>query len=255
MHANSLKRKLREGRRVCGMLVDVNSADVVELFGHLGFDFVLLDAQHGGLDPEHARGLCRAAEVTGLTSLVRVPANDAAAILSYLDAGAAGIVVPNIASGPEAEAAASAARYPPLGRRGAAGRSRAAGYGLRQSTAEYFAAANEEVLFLPLVEDQEALGHLDEICRVPGVDVVLAGPGDLALSMGVPGRLRDPRVAAAVEQIRSAAARAGKPAMTLAVDPADGRALYAQGFQGLVVGATGLLAGAGRDFLANVGRD
>jgi 4-hydroxy-2-oxoheptanedioate aldolase len=123
MRANGLKRKLAEGRRVCGVLADVSSEDIVELFGHLGFDFAILDGQHGGLNPDRARALCRAAELTGMTAIVRVPRNDASVILAYLDAGALGIVVPNIADGAQAAAAAEAMRYPPLGQRGASSRS------------------------------------------------------------------------------------------------------------------------------------
>lgn len=254
MRANTLKQKLAAGRRVCGVLVDVTSEDLVEVFGHLGFDFAVLDAQHGGVDPERARGLLRAAELTGLATLVRVPRNDASVILRYLDAGAGGIIVPNVMTGPDVAAAVSAMKYPPAGRRGAAGRSRAAGYGLTQSPAEWFGAANAEVLFMPLVEDPEALDHLAAICGTAGVDAVLAGPGDLSLAMGVPGGFRDPRVQAAVERIRAAAVAAGRPALTLATDADAGRALYAQGFQGLIVAPTGLLVAACRDFLERVGR-
>jgi 2-keto-3-deoxy-L-rhamnonate aldolase RhmA len=254
MRANLLKRRLAEGRRVCGVLIDVNNADLVELVGHLGFDFALLDAQHGGLNPELARGLLRAADATSMTSLVRVPKNDASVILEYLDAGAGGIIVPNVAERADVDAAASAIKYPPAGRRGASSRSRAAGYGIPQTAAQYYAAANDEVLFLPLIEDLAALDHLDEICSAPGTDVVLAGPGDLSLSMGLPGGVRDPQVLAALERIRATAAKAGKPTMTIAGDAAQGRALYEQGFQGLIVGASALLAGAARDFLDGVKR-
>jgi len=254
VRANALKRKLAEERRVCGVLVDVLSEDLVEVFGRVGFDFAVLDAQHGGVDPERARGLLRAAELPGLTTLVRVPRNDASEILRYLDAGAGGIIVPNVTTGTDVAQAVSAMKYPPEGRRGAAGRSRAAGYGLTQSAADWFAGANAEVLFMPLVEDPEALDHLPEICGAPGVDAVLAGPGDLSLAMGVPGGFGDPRVQAAVARIRAAAVAAGRPAITLATDARSGRALYAQGFQGLIVAPTSLLVAACRDSLDGVGR-
>lgn len=253
MRENGLRRKLTAGRRVCGALVDITSEDLVELCGRVGFDFVLLDGQHGGLDPERARSLCRAAELTDMTAIVRVPRNDPSVILRYLDAGAAGIVVPNIADGQEVDAAVAAIKYPPVGRRGASSRSRAAGYGLTQSAAEYYAAANREVLFLPLVEDPGALLNLPAICGAAGVDVVLAGPGDLSLAMGIPGGVTDPRVLVAVEQIRAAAAVAGKPVMTVALDPAHGRALYTEGYQGLIVGVTAMFANTARDFLGQLG--
>jgi 2-keto-3-deoxy-L-rhamnonate aldolase RhmA len=114
--------------------------------------------------------------------------------------------------------------------------------------------ANEEVLLLPLVEDPGALPHLPAICGTRGVDVVLAGPGDLSLAMGIPGGVTDPRVLVAVEQIRAAAAVAGKPVMTVALDAAHGRALYVEGYQGLIVGVTAMLANTARDFLGQLGR-
>lgn len=254
MRTNSLKRKLVAGQRVCGVLVEFHNPELVELFGHLGYDFVFLDGQHCGLNVEVARELIRAADVTGMTSIVRVPRNDASVILEYLDAGAGGIIVPNITSRAETEAAVAAMRYPPVGIRGGFGRSRAANYGITQTQVEYFTKMNDEVLFVPLIEDQSALPHLPTICSTPGVDIVVIGPGDMALSMGIPGGWKDPRVQAAVEQIRAAAAAAGKPSMIVALDPADGQALYAQGFRLLIVGATNLLANSARGFLKELGR-
>jgi 2-keto-3-deoxy-L-rhamnonate aldolase RhmA len=254
VRTNTLKRKLLAGQKVCGVLMEFHSPEMVELFGHLGYDFVFLDGQHCGLNVDVARGLIRAADLTGMTSLVRVPRNDASIILEYLDAGAGGIIVPNITTRAEVQAAVAAMRYPPVGTRGGFGRSRAANYGITQAQVEYFTKMNEEVLFVPLIEDQSALPHLQAICSTPGVDVVAIGPGDMALSMGIPGGWKDPRVLAAVEQIRAAAAAAGKPAMIVALDPADGRALYAQGFQLLIVSATNLLVNSARGFLKELGR-
>ncbi|HSB69130.1 MAG TPA: aldolase/citrate lyase family protein [Candidatus Methylomirabilis sp.] len=254
MRANSLKRKLTAGQRVCGVLIEFNNAELFELFGHLGYDFVFIDGQHCGMGVETARAMMRAADLTGMTSIVRVPKNDPAIILEYLDAGAGGIVVPNIVSRADAEGAVAAMKYPPIGQRGGFGRSRAANFGITQSQVEYFTKMNDEVLFVPLIEDQSALPHLAAICSTPGVDVVLIGPGDMALSMGIPGGWKDPRVQAAVEQIRAAAAAAGKPTMLVALDPADGRELYAQGFRALMVSAVGLLVNSGANFLKEIGR-
>lgn len=254
VRTNSLKRKLAAGQRVCGVLVEFHNPELVELFGHLGYDFVFLDGQHCGLNVDVARNLIRAADVTGMTSLVRVPRNDASIILEYLDAGAGGIIVPNITTRAETEAAVAAMKYPPVGVRGGFGRSRAANYGITQTQVEYFTKMNDEVLCLPLIEDQSALPNLAAICSTPGVDIVLLGPGDMALSMGIPGGWKDPRVQAAVEQIRAAAAAAGKPAMIVALDPTDGRALYAQGFQVLIVSTCSLVGSAGRGFLKEMGR-
>lgn len=254
MRTNSLKRKLAAGQRACGVLAEFHNPELVELFGHLGYDFVFFDGQHCGLNVEVARGLIRAADVTGMTSLVRVPRNDASVILEYLDAGAGGIIVPNITTRAETEAAVAAMKYPSAGLRGGFGRSRAANYGLTQTQMEYFTKMNDEVLCVPLIEDQSALAHAPAISATPGVDIVVIGPGDMSLSMGIPGGWKDPRVQATVENIRAAAAAHGKPTMIVALDPADGRALYAQGFQVLIVSATSLLANSARGFLKELGQ-
>ena len=249
MRVNTLKAKLREGRRVIGVLVTIQDPELVELFGHLGYDFAFLDAQHGGLTVGTAKALIRAAELTGMTPLVRVPRNDASVILEYLDAGAGGIIVPNVASRADAEAAVQAIKYPPRGRRGAATASRAARYGVTQTPAEYLTRANEETMFVPLLEDREVLDVLPQVVGVDGVDVVLIGPADLALSMGIPGGWSDPRVQAEVDRIAGAARAAGRPAMIVALDPEDGRRLIDRGFQALIVVAGAVMARAARNFL------
>ncbi len=249
MRVNALKAKLREGRRVVGVLVTIQNAELVELFGHVGYDFAFLDGQHGGITVETARDLIRAAELTGMTALVRAPRNDPSVILEYLDVGAGGIIVPNIASRAAAEAAVQAIKYPPRGTRGAATASRAAFYGVTQSAAEYLRRANEETMFVPLLEDREVLGVLPEVVGVDGVDVVLIGPADLALSMGIPGGWSDPRVQAEVDRIAQAAHAAGRPAMIVALNPEDGRRLIERGFQALIVATGSLIANAARNFL------
>ena len=249
MRTNSLKAKLRAGERVVGVLLTLKDPDLIELFGHLGYDFVFLDAQHGGIGVESARELMRAAELVGMTALVRVPRNDPSVILEYLDAGAGGIIVPNVMTREGAEEAVRAIKYAPQGNRGAMTMSRAAFYGVGQTGAEYMARANEETLFLPILEDAEALDVLPEIIGVDGVDVALIGPGDLALSMGIPGGWNDPRVQEAVERIKDTARAAGKPAMIVALNPEDGRRQVERGFQGLIVISGLLIADAARDML------
>jgi 2-keto-3-deoxy-L-rhamnonate aldolase RhmA len=248
VRANALKAKLRAGQRVVGVLVTIQSPDLVELFGHLGYDFVFLDAQHGGITVETARELMRAADLTGMTPLVRVPANDPAVILEYLDAGAGGIIVPNVTSRAQAEAAVRAIKYWPEGTRGSFTASRAAFYGVGGSSAEYYRQANAETMFVPLVEDREALDALPGIVGVEGVDVVLIGPGDLALSMGIPGGWTDPRVQAAVDRIAAAARDAGRPTMIAALSVDDARQLVERGFQAILVVSGSLIAGAARNF-------
>ena len=249
MRTNALKAKLKAGQQVVGALVTINSADLVEMFGHLGYDFVFLDGQHGGLGVETARELIRAAELTGMTPLVRVPKNDPAVILEYLEVGAGGIIVPNVTSRAEAVQAARAIKYPPRGMRGAMFGSRAAFYGIPRPAPEYVVRANEETLFAAILEDQEVLPVVDEVVSTPDLDVVVIGPADLALSMGIQGGWSEPRVQAEVGRIHQAARAAGRPAMIVALDPEDGRRLLAQGYQALLVITGSLIVNAARGFL------
>ena len=249
MRTNALKAKLEAGERVAGVLLTIPDADLVEMFGHLGYDFVFLDAQHGGIGVETARELVRAAELTGMTPLVRVPRNDPSVILEYLETGVGGIIVPNVMSRADAEAAVGAIKYAPWGNRGNMSTSRAAFYGITQSAAEYMTRANEETMFLPILEDREVLDVVPEVVGVEGVDAVLIGPGDLALSMGVPGGWKDPRVQAEVDRIHAAARAAGKGAILVALDADDARRLREQGYQGLMVVTASLIANAARELL------
>ncbi len=249
MRTNTVKAKLRAGHRVVGVLITIQNAELVELFGHLGYDFAFLDAQHGGITVETGRELIRAAELTSMTPLVRVPRNDPSVILEYLDAGAGGIIVPNIVSRTDGEAAVRAIKYAPWGARGAMTGSRAAFYGVTQTAAEYLRRANEETMFVPLLEDREVLEVVPEVVGVEGVDLVAIGPADLALSMGIPGGWSDPRVQAEVDLIAQAARTAGRPVMIAALDPEDGRRLIARGFQALIVLSGPLIASAARNFL------
>jgi 4-hydroxy-2-oxoheptanedioate aldolase len=249
VRTNALKAKLEAGQPVVGALVTINHAELVEVFGHLGYDFVFLDAQHGGLSVETARELIRAAELTGMTPLVRVPRNDPAVILEYLDSGAGGIIVPDVASRADTEAAVRAVKYPPDGARGASFASRAAFYGIPRAAAEYVRRANAETMVVPLLESRDVLPVLDDVVKVPGVDLYAIGPADLGLSLGIQGGWSEPPIQAAVDRIHQAVRAAGRPTMIVARDPEDGRRLRAQGYQALLVSTGSLLVGAGRAML------
>src|SRR6185369_12607097 len=123
-----MKAKLKAGQPVFGVQVDTDWPELVEVLGHLGYDWVFLDAEHGPLSEAAVVGLVRAAESAGITPVVRVPRNEPETILRYLETGVAGIVVPQVNSGDEARRIVQAVKYPPVGARGI-GASRASGYG------------------------------------------------------------------------------------------------------------------------------
>jgi 4-hydroxy-2-oxoheptanedioate aldolase len=153
-----------------------------ELLATLGFDSFVLDLQHGDIDYRDAVGIFQAIRAGGATPMVRVAANDAAAIGRLLDAGAFGVICPMISSRAEAEAFVGACHYPPRGRR-SFGPVRA---NVHASTdpAGYFAAAASQLIAIALIETAEALRNLDEILTTPGLDAVYIGASDLAIAHG-----------------------------------------------------------------------
>jgi 4-hydroxy-2-oxoheptanedioate aldolase len=134
---NDLKQKLIEGKVVFGPIINFSSTWFVDVAGLCGFDFVLLDAEHGPLSPMDAEPMIRAAEAANIVPLVRVVANSGTEMLRFLDIGAMGLKVPRIESSNDARQMVQAMRYAPDGNRGLAGSTRAAGYGARLSLPDY----------------------------------------------------------------------------------------------------------------------
>jgi 4-hydroxy-2-oxoheptanedioate aldolase len=207
VRVNETKARLRAGDTVFGCFVRYPDAGLVELLGYQGFDFLVLDAEHGTMEPRDCEHLVRAAELRGVTPLVRVPTNQPPAILRYLDTGAQGVHVPLVASAGDAESAVRAVKYWPRGARGLAG-VRAAGYGQETSLGEYVARANDETLVVVQVETPAAVRAVTDIAAVDGVDVVFVGPTDLSHALGVPGRVDAPAVQEAFDEIVRRAAGA-----------------------------------------------
>ncbi|HEY3108047.1 MAG TPA: aldolase/citrate lyase family protein [Chloroflexota bacterium] len=252
MRPNELAARLAAGAAVVGPLLSFNSPELVEVCGFAGFDFVLIDAEHNLVGPESCQQLVRAAEVAGLTALVRVPRNDQATILGFLETGVQGVVVPHVRGAVDAAAAVAAVKYPPIGRRSAAGSSRPANYGLTQTAGEYFALANERTMVIALVEEVEGFENLEAIGRTPGIDLLFLGDGDLAMDMGRPGQREHPAVRRVVEDavVRGRAANLllGGPATTAA---AAGK-LVGAGFRFVLVPLAGLFAAPAREVVRAV---
>ncbi len=186
-------------RPLFGPFCKSSDAGVIEALGHAGFDFVILDMEHGPNTVETIQQLLRAAEVVGILPVVRVPAADAEMISKVLDVGAAGVQIPQIASAEDVEAARRAAKFAPSGERGVCRFVRAAGYSSTEKN-EYFKEANEALLVIQ-VEGQAASDNLEHILDVPGPDVVFIGPYDLSQSLGVPGQIEHPLVVEKMNQI------------------------------------------------------
>ena len=211
MRTNTLKQKLKEGKVVCGAMLTFPSPTAVEMLGYMGFDWVLIDNEHGSITVDTSEDLIRAAELTGVAPIVRPVANRPEVIAPFLDRGALGVQVPHVNTRAEAEAAVAACKYFPEGTRGIFSRGRPAEYGMRESTQAYAASANTLVCLM--LEEVEAINNIDDIVRVPGVDVLFIGSGDLSQSMGFVGQQTHPEVLSVMEKgvkrIREAGVVAG----------------------------------------------
>ena len=200
MRPNATRGKLASGDAVAGLIVPVAAPVLVDLAALAGFDYILIDTEHGHLGFEAAEHLVRAAEAAGVTPLVRASHNAPSEILRLLDIGAQGVMVPQIGSAADAEAAVRSVKFHPRGNRGLAS-SRAADYGLTGSMEDYVVHANRETMVLALIEEIRAVDNFEAILAIDGVDVVFIGASDLAQSMGYPGRPDHPKVRVAIDRI------------------------------------------------------
>lgn len=180
----SLRARLRRHDQVVGLFVQTPHPLVAEVLGGIGPDVLCLDQEHSPFDAGSLHVVVAAATLAGVPAVVRVPADTAHHVGAALDAGAAGVLVPRVESAAEAAAAATFARYPPAGTRGV-GPTRGTAFG--RDVAAGVARAAQETLVAVQVETQRGVEALGEILEVDGVDLVFAGPGDLAVSTGLTG--------------------------------------------------------------------
>lgn len=191
-----------DSTRLLALIVKVPSASTVELAGHAGFDFVLIDTEHGPSDMGELEHHVRAAESAGIRSLIRVSGAASPDILRALDAGADGVVIPHVTCAADLQSAVARTRYPPAGRRSLALSTRAGRHGTRPI--DEHVASGDDLLLIAQLEDAEALEHLPEILDSEDLTGVFIGPADLSASLGRPGQLDHPVVNDAVERITAA---------------------------------------------------
>ena len=186
MRTNTTRAKLAAGKVVFGAIISRHAPDLVELFGAIGYDFVMIDCEHGPMDVDEVEHMVRAAEAFTITPIARIPDHHDSTILRFLDRGVQGIIVPHVNTPEAADAVAKAARYWPEGHRGMAG-GRAHDYGVGVSRDQSTRWINAQLLVIPMIEETAAVANLDAILKVPGIDVLHVASGDLGQSMGNPG--------------------------------------------------------------------
>ena len=199
MKRNRMKEKLHAGEPVFGVSVMIPSPQIVEMIAAAGFDWVLLDCEHGTLTLESVELMAMAAEASGVTAIARPVTKSAEHILQVLDRGVMGVQVPHVNSAADAREVIAAVKYHPLGKRGLAAGTRAAVYDAHGTLAEYVQAANDATLIAIQLEEQAAIDNIDELLGVDGIDVFFIGPSDLSQSMGHPGNPKAPTVARAID--------------------------------------------------------
>jgi 2-keto-3-deoxy-L-rhamnonate aldolase RhmA len=206
---NRLKRLLAEGRTPIGVFIaELRQPSVIQVAANAGFDFVLIDNEHGVFSIESIADLCRAARMLDLTPIVRVPDHAYPWIAQPLDAGAQGIMAPRIETPEQVAAVVRCMKYPPTGARGNA---QSIGYLDFRSgpSAEVLARVNTETFLVVQVETRAAAENLEAILSVPGVDAALVGPNDLSIALGVPGATDGPEVRTVIERVIEVGRRLG----------------------------------------------
>lgn len=225
---NPLKKRLGQGKKALGCWLNLAHPAIAEIMGLAGYDLVLMDLEHGLGELDQAADMLRGLAHTPAATAVRAPANDPVFLKRILDQGPDAVMIPMVETAEEARAAVAACRYPPKGNRGwAAGVARASSYGLVK---DYTLKAADNLVVILQIESVTAVGNIDAIAGVEGVDMLFVGRNDLAASAGHILQLDHPEVNAMLDRVEAAARRAGRWLGTVPSRDLDTAALFRRGF-------------------------
>jgi 2-dehydro-3-deoxyglucarate aldolase len=241
---NTFRQAVRNRERLIGCWSSLASPITAEILGLMGFDWLLLDAEHAPNDVDTLIPQLMALKDSRSAPVVRPPANDPVIIKRLLDIGFFNLLIPFVESAADATRAVRATRYPPQGMRGVSVGHRGNRYG---TVPEYLHSANDNLCIVVQIESRAAVEAIDEILAVDGVDAVFVGPSDLAASLGHLGDANHRDVQQAIELVFARAQAAGKASGILATVQADAERYLSMGSQVVAVGADlGLLKTAGQ---------
>ena len=234
-----------------GCFVTYPLPDLAEFTAALGFDFILIDNEHGIMTHNTLCDMVRASQGIGVPAVVRCTANEYEHVQKALDFGANGVQVPLVNTVEDAKKIVKLANFAPIGQRGTAYLPRAAAYGLLDSDkGEYRRLANKVKLISAHIETVEAVKNLDDILKVDGIDVFFIGPGDLSSSMDLPGD--DLRVKMTIKSCIEKIVAAGKIAGTYVGTAEDAKEVIGWGARYLVTAITGYMAAGAKKYLQDV---
>jgi len=241
LNQGALADAVRGRESTLGTFIGMATPVSAEVCAAAGFDWVLLDLEHGAGGEEQVRDVVPAAGGYGVPTVVRVEAAERIRIGRVLDTGAAGIMLPRLNSAAEVQAALTHLRYPPQGDRGVATYNRACRFGMDPGALD---RANDETLCVVQIESAAAVDAADDIAALDGVDVLFIGPRDLSHDLGVPGDISAPAYIEALDAVLAAARRHGKACGMLVPDGAAAAARLAQGWSFLAIGSDSTLLAA-----------
>jgi 2-dehydro-3-deoxyglucarate aldolase/4-hydroxy-2-oxoheptanedioate aldolase len=248
LNNGALAKAVRGGEATLGTFLGTASALTAEVCAASGFDWLLLDLEHGAGGEEQVRDVVPAAGSYGVPTVVRVETDARIRMGRVLDNGAAGIMLPRIDSAAQLQQALTHLRFPPRGDRGVATYNRACRFGLDTGALD---RADEEILVIAQIESAASVAAVDEIAAVDGVDVLFIGPRDLSHDLGVPGDVTAPAFVQALDTVLAAGRRHGKACGLLVTDGAAARTRLEQGWTFVAIGSDStLLAAASRTALA-----
>ncbi len=258
--SNQLRIKMENGEHPFGTFFEMGGANVVEVIGQTGLDYIIIDNEHGPFDVESSVEAIRACEGSGMTPLCRVREISRPAILKLLDQGAAGLIVPCVETIDQVKKLVEYAKYAPVGKRGFSGSRKdrwgnafpAAGHTLEEQM-DYW---NRETFLIPQCETVECLSCIEEVAALDGVDGIFVGPFDLSISMGIPGQFQNPVFLEALDRILKAVKAAGKFSMIFTTRLDWVADYYRMGFDMVAYSMdAAMIANGFRDAVATVRKD
>jgi 2-dehydro-3-deoxyglucarate aldolase len=194
----NLKNKLKTNSTTFGSWITIGHQSIVEILATAGFDWLVVDMEHGAISIEKVQELILAIQSKQISALVRVGANDDLLIKQVLDAGADGVIIPMVNSGMEADKAVKAVKYQPFGKRGV-GLARAQNYGIGFDA--YRRWLENDCVIIVQVEHKNSVKNIKDIISVDGIDGLIIGPYDLSASYGIPGEFDNPKIVNAISEV------------------------------------------------------
>ncbi len=234
IHRKNLKQSIANNELVLGLVVTIPNPMIAEIAGVFGCDFVRIDAEHGLFNLETIGDFVRACDAVGIATVVRIP--DIACISPLLDCGVSGIMAPHVRNATQALQIVESVKYYPSGIRGITGTGRAQRYGAIPII-DFVKAANNEVLLIAQIEDEEGISNMEKIIATDGIDLFTTGAGDISQSLGIPGQTTHPKVIEIENQILDRVYKAGKSTFLAVRDFQEARQFYEKGARALTIGS------------------